>query len=162
MKLVPLLALVLACSSPSRPAAEAPAGGASPAAPATATGTATPTPTPAAASLPAGAAPTPSASTGGGHYSCFSYVSKNSTVTRHACMRTEDCTSYLDQAKSVGGIRELSGCANVTAVYCFHQVASADEPEGLDVCQPTLDECRTARADVVRAKMSVDSDCAQR
>jgi hypothetical protein len=157
MKLVPLLALVLACSSPSRPAAQAPAGGASPAAPATAT----PTPTPAAASIPAGAAPT-SSSTGGGHYSCFSYVSKNSTVTRHACMRTEDCTSYLDQAKSVGGIRELSGCANVTAVYCFHQVASADEPEGLDVCQPSLDECRTARADVVRAKMSVDSDCAQR
>jgi hypothetical protein len=77
-------------------------------------------------------------------------------------MRTEDCGPYLDQAKSVGGIRELTGCANVATVYCFHQVGSADEPDGLDVCQPTLDECKTARTDVVRAKMSVDTDCAQR
>lgn len=95
-------------------------------------------------------------------YSCFSYVSTNSTQTRHACMRSDDCAPYLEQAKSVGGIRELSGCAAVPSVYCFHQVATADEPDGLEVCQPTLEECKVARADIVRAKMSVDSDCAQR
>lgn len=77
-------------------------------------------------------------------------------------MRTDDCAPYLEQAKSVGGIRALSGCAAVPTVYCFHQVATADEPDGLEVCQPTLEECKVARADIVRAKMSVDSDCAQR
>jgi len=103
------------------------------------------------------------AATGKSSYSCFSYVTGNfKTPPRHACMRTDDCGPYLEQAKSVGGIREVTGCANVPAVYCFHQVASKDEPEGLDVCQPTLDECKTARADVVKAKMSVDSDCGQR
>ena len=77
-------------------------------------------------------------------------------------MRTEDCGPYLEQTKSVPGIRDVSGCANVPAVYCFHQVATKDEPEGLDVCQPTLDDCKTARSDAVRAKLSVDTDCAQR
>jgi hypothetical protein len=158
MKLAPVLALVVGCSSPSRPPAEEPASGS----PARSQPAATPAATPAAATLPAGTTSTAPTSAGGGRYSCFSYVSKNSTVTRHACMRTEDCGPYLDQAKSVGGIRELTGCANVATVYCFHQVGSADEPDGLDVCQPTLDECKTARTDVVRAKMSVDSDCAQR
>lgn len=158
MKLAPVLVLVVGCSSPSRPPAEPTAASPSPAR----SEATTPAATPAAATLPVGTAANAPASTGGGRYSCFSYVSKNSTVTRHACMRTEDCGPYLDQAKSVGGIRELTGCANVATVYCFHQVGSADEPDGLDVCQPTLDECRTARADVVRAKMSVDSDCAQR
>lgn len=158
MKLVPVLALVVGCSSPSRPPADEPASGSQ----ARSEPAATPAATPAAATLPAGTTSTAPTSTGGGRYSCFSYVSKNSTVTRHACMRTEDCGPYLDQAKSVGGIRELTGCANVATVYCFHQVGSADEPDGLDVCQPTLDECKTARTDVVRAKMSVDSDCAQR
>lgn len=159
MKLAPVLALVVACSSPSRPAAEEPS--AAPASPTPGGPAATPAATPAAATMPPGTTSSAPAS-GGGHYSCFSYVSKNSTVTRHACMLSEDCGPYLEQAKSVGGIRELSGCANVPTVYCFHQVGSADEPDGLEVCQPTLDECKTARADVVRAKMSVDSDCAQR
>jgi hypothetical protein len=94
-------------------------------------------------------------------YSCFSYVTGNSKSPRHACMRTDECAPYLEQAKTVGGIRELSACANVATVFCFHQVSN-DEPDGLEVCQPTLDECKTARADVARAKMSVDSDCVQR
>jgi hypothetical protein len=77
-------------------------------------------------------------------------------------MRSEDCGPYLEQAKTVGGIRDVSGCANVATVYCFHQVATNDDPEGLDVCQPTPDECKAARVDVIKAKMSVDSDCGQR
>jgi hypothetical protein len=77
-------------------------------------------------------------------------------------MRTAECGPYLEQAKSVGGIHETSGCANVATVYCFHQVATKDDPDGLDVCQLSFDECKTARADVVRAKMSVDSDCSVR
>ena len=107
-----------------------------------------------------GSKPTPTAQKP--YYSCFSYTAKNSTQKRNACMRTEDCGPYLEQAKSVAGIRELTGCASVQTVFCFHQVGTKDDPEGLDVCQPTLDQCKAARADVVKAKMSVDTDCAQR
>src|SRR5688500_5866363 len=71
-------------------------------------------------------------------YSCFTYVAGNTTIKRHACMRTEDCVPYLDQARALGGFRELSGCANVPTVHCFHIVATKDEPDGLDMCQPTL------------------------
>ena len=94
-------------------------------------------------------------------YSCFSYVSGDNKK-HSACMRTDDCGPYLEQTKSVKGIRDVSGCASVATVYCFHQPPSKDDPDGLEVCQPTLDECKVARTDVVKAKMSVDSDCGQR
>jgi hypothetical protein len=110
--------------------------------------------------LPPGSKPTPMGRKP--YYSCFEYVAKNSAVKRHACMRSEDCAPYLEQAKSLSGIREITGCASMQTVYCFHQVGTQDDPEGLDVCQPTLDECKSARTDVVKAKMSVDTDCAQR
>ena len=77
-------------------------------------------------------------------------------------MRSDDCGPYLDQMKTVPGIRDVTGCASVPAVFCFHQVATKEEPEGLDVCQPTLDECKSERTDVVKAKMSVDTDCSQK
>jgi hypothetical protein len=150
MKLAVALLLVAACGS-SKPATTPPTQPA-----ATTTSTAT-TPGTAASTT---AAKMPNA--GKSQYSCFSYVTGNSKTPRHACMRSDDCGPYLEQAKSVGGIRELSGCANVATVYCFHEVATKDEPEGLDVCQPTLDECKAARTDVIKAKMSVDGDCGQR
>jgi len=158
MRLAALL-LVVACSS----SAQAPSGSTTPASPSTptsTTGSSTVASSPAATTTP-GAVPT-AAPGKAGRYSCFSYLTGNSTVKRHACMRTDDCGPYLEQAKGVGGIRDVSGCANVAAVYCFHQVPTKDDPEGLDVCQPTLDECKTARSDAVKAKMSVDTDCTQR
>lgn len=143
------LALVLAVGCSSSPKAQGTTSTSSSAMPAAEPAAATRPPAPV---LPAAR---------GSQYSCFSYVSKNSTQQRHACMRSDDCGPYLEQARSLGGIRELSGCATVPSVYCFHQAATQDEPDGLEVCQPTLDECKAARADVVRAKMPVDSDCAQ-
>jgi hypothetical protein len=163
MKLAPALLFVVACGG-SKPATtttttttteEAP--------PPTTTGPTTPPPAPGptvVTTTTTSAKPTPKGTKA--QYSCFSYVTGNNKTPRHACMRSDECGPYLDQAKSVGGIRELSGCANVASVYCFHQVATKEEPDGLDVCQATLDECKTARTDVVKAKMSVDSDCAQR
>ena len=94
-------------------------------------------------------------------YSCFTYVAGNTTAKRHACTRTEDCVPYLEQAQALGGFRELSGCANVPTVHCFHVVATRDEPDGLDMCQPTLDACKTARAEAVKAKISVETECAR-
>ena len=153
MRVALLAVLASACSSAPKAAEPTPPGTAAAAAPAAAGAT------PAAATASAG---TSTMSAAKAAYSCFSYVSKNSTTTRHACMRSDDCAPYLEQARAVGGIRELSGCAAAPTVHCFHQVGTADEPDGLDVCQPTLEECKTARTDVVRAKMAVDTDCAVR
>ncbi len=96
-----------------------------------------------------------------GLYSCFSYVAANTTTKRHNCMRTKDCPDLLEQAKALKGIRELTGCASVDSVWCFHQVVKGD-PEGVDVCQPTQADCTAARGAAVKAKESVDTDCAQR
>jgi hypothetical protein len=92
-------------------------------------------------------------------YSCFTYVAGNTTIKRHACTRSEDCVPYLEQAKALGGFRELSDCANVPAVHCFHVVMTKDEPDGQDVCQPTLHACKTARAEALKTKASVHTDC---
>lgn len=94
-------------------------------------------------------------------YSCFSYVAVNTTTKRHNCMRSADCPDLLDQAKAIKGIRELTGCASVDSVWCFHQVVAGD-PEGVDVCQPTQADCAATRTAAVKAKESVDTDCAQR
>ena len=94
-------------------------------------------------------------------YSCFSYLAANTTSKRHNCMRTKDCPDLLEQAKAIKGIRELTGCASVDSVWCFHQVVKGD-PEGVDVCQPTQADCTAARGAAVKAKESVDTDCAQR
>lgn len=94
-------------------------------------------------------------------YSCFSYVAVNTTTKRHNCMRSADCPDLLDQAKAIKGIRELTGCASVDSVWCFHQVVTGD-PEGVDVCQPTQADCAATRSAAVKAKQSVDTDCAQR
>jgi hypothetical protein len=85
-------------------------------------------------------------------YSCFSYTSRNSKDQRTACMRTADCGPYLDQAKQVGGIVEVSGCANASVVFCF---ATGDE----EVCQPTLESCTSERALLVKKGTSVTGDC---
>jgi hypothetical protein len=123
---------------------------------------------PASTSEPSGAAPPitpvePAAAAKGvkGPYSCFSYASKSSTMKRHGCARGDDCASYLDQAKSLPGLKDFSGCETVATVFCFHQSGSKDDPDGQDICQPTLDECKVGRADVMRAKMAVDSECSQ-
>jgi len=172
MRLALLLALVLGCGSKAKP--DDTTTTTSTTEPTTTTTTTATTGTPAATSggstvivtttttgaVHGGSKPQPTGAKP--YYSCFQYVAKNSTAKRHACMRTEDCGPYLEQAKSVAGIRELSGCASVQTVFCFHQVGTKDDPEGLDVCQPTLDECKNARADIVKAKMSVDTDCGQR
>jgi len=94
-------------------------------------------------------------------YSCFSYVAANTTTKRHNCMRTKDCPDLLEQAKGIKGIRELTGCASMDSVWCFHEVVKGD-PEGVDVCQPTQADCTAARGAAVKAKESVDTDCAQR
>jgi hypothetical protein len=85
-------------------------------------------------------------------YSCFSYTSRNSKDQRTACMRTSDCAPYLDQAKQVGGIVEVSGCANANVVFCF---ATGEE----EVCQPTLESCTAERALLVKKGTSVTGDC---
>jgi hypothetical protein len=94
-------------------------------------------------------------------YSCFSYVAAGSNTKRTNCMRTDDCPAYVEQAKSIKGIRDLTGCASVATVWCFHQVVK-DDPIGVDVCQPSVDECKTSRTGAVKARESVDTDCAQR
>lgn len=94
-------------------------------------------------------------------YSCFSYTGGNTTTQRHNCMRTLDCPDMLEQAKQVKGVRDLTGCAPVTSVWCFHQVVQGDS-EGVDVCQPTVEDCTATRAAVVKAKESVDTECAAR
>lgn len=85
-------------------------------------------------------------------YSCFGYTSRNSKDQRTACMRTSDCGPYLDQAKQVGGIVEVSGCANANVVFCF---ATGEE----EVCQPTLESCTAERALLVKKGTSVTGDC---
>jgi hypothetical protein len=76
-------------------------------------------------------------------------------------MRTADYPSYLEQVQAIKGIREFTGCASMSAVWCFHQLAK-DEPDGVEVCQPTLDDCTAARSAAVKAKESVDTPCTQR
>ena len=85
-------------------------------------------------------------------YSCFSYTSRNSRDQRSACMRTADCGPYLDQAKQVGGIVEVSGCANASVVFCF---TTGEE----EVCQPTLEACTSERTLLLKKGTSVSSDC---
>jgi hypothetical protein len=94
-------------------------------------------------------------------YSCFSYVAAASNSKRNNCMRTEDCPAYVEQARSIKAIRDLTGCASVATVWCFHQVVK-DDPIGVDVCQPTADDCKASRTVAVKARESVDTDCAQR
>jgi hypothetical protein len=77
-------------------------------------------------------------------------------------MRTEECGPYLEQARQVGGIVADGGCASVEVLWCFHQAASKTDPQGLDVCQPSLDACKAERALLVKKGTSVDTDCAQR
>jgi hypothetical protein len=95
-------------------------------------------------------------------YSCFAYSQRGSTVKRNACMRTEECDPYLEQARQVGGIVADGGCASVDVLFCFHQSATKADPQGLDVCQPSLDACKSERALLVKNGSSVDTDCAQR
>jgi hypothetical protein len=92
-----------------------------------------------------------------GTYSCFSY-SGGGTSRRHACSKTDECPTYLEQAKQVGGVRDLTGCAPVEAVWCFQQT-SAEDPDGSDVCQPSPAECTSARDALLKARMSVKTDC---
>jgi hypothetical protein len=99
------------------------------------------------------------ASTSKSSYSCFQYTTDK---RRSACTRSDDCPPYLEQIKSVSGVRDVTGCATVPQVHCFHQPPSAEEPDGQEVCQPTLAECTASRTDVIKAKMSVDSECQQR
>ena len=94
--------------------------------------------------------------------SCFTYNQRGSTVKRFACMRTEECGPYLDQARQVGGIVADGGCFSVETLFCFHQAPTKTDPQGLDVCQPTLDACKSERALLVKKGTSVDTDCAQR
>jgi hypothetical protein len=77
-------------------------------------------------------------------------------------MRSEECGPYLDQAKQVGGIVEVSGCASVDALWCFHQAASRTDPQGADVCQPSLESCKSERALLVKSGTSVDTECGPR
>ena len=95
-------------------------------------------------------------------YSCFSYAAQHSTARRHACSRVDECPDYLEQAKSILGLTSFTTCENVATVFCFHQAATQDDADGQDICQPTLDECKTGRADVIKVKMAVDSECAQK
>ncbi|HUS27785.1 MAG TPA: hypothetical protein VMZ53_04735 [Kofleriaceae bacterium] len=95
-------------------------------------------------------------------YSCFAYSQRGSTVKRSACMRTEECGPYLEQARQVGGIVADAGCASVDVLFCFHQAPTKADPQGLDVCQPTVDACKSERALLVKNGTSVDSDCALR
>jgi hypothetical protein len=94
-------------------------------------------------------------------YSCFSYVAASTTTKRHNCMRTPDCPDLLEQAKGIKGIRDLTGCASVDSVWCFHQVVKGDA-EGVDVCQPTQATCAAARSSAVKSKESVDTERTQR
>ena len=90
-------------------------------------------------------------------YSCFSYTSGR---TKHyGCALTSECDDYVEQARAIGGLRDLSGCATVDAVICFHQAPSSTDPDGSDICQPTMEACASERA---RAGKSADSDCAKR
>jgi hypothetical protein len=132
-------------TTPTSEAAPAPAA-------TTSTAAAAPAATPVAASKPS-AKPL---------YSCFSYSQRGATVKRSACMRTEECGPYLEQAKQVGGIVPDGGCASVDVLFCFHQAASKTDPQGLDVCQPTMDSCKSERALLVKKGSSADTDCAQR
>jgi hypothetical protein len=74
-------------------------------------------------------------------------------------MRTDDCGQYIEQMKVVEGVRDISPCTTVKEVHCFHQPPSQDEPDGQEICQATLTECKAAREDVIKAKMAVDSEC---
>jgi hypothetical protein len=77
-------------------------------------------------------------------------------------MRTEECGPYLEQARQVGGIVADGGCASVDTLWCFHQAPTKTDPQGLDVCQPTADACKSERQLLVKSGSSVDTDCAQR
>jgi hypothetical protein len=186
MRLAYVLLAVLGCSSTPKPdtttSTSAPPGtDASSTAPEVTTASVAPTeasPAPAARSSAAPATPAstgsgvpvskPSQTAGGSAaaggkplYSCFTYVAAGSNTKRTNCMRTDDCPAYVEQAKSIKGIRDLTGCASVATVWCFHQVVK-DDPIGVDVCQPTADECKTSRTAAVKARESVDTDCTQR
>lgn len=87
-------------------------------------------------------------------YSCFSYTS--GATKRFGCARTADCEDYLEQARAVGGLKDLNGCATVDAVFCFH--AKTADADGNDICQPTMELCASERAGL----KSADSDCARR
>ena len=164
MKLAPVLALLVGCGGSSKaPEPAEPVVTSSPdPVPAAMPAAGPPPATQRTEPAPASVAPPPAPATTSPAYSCFSYTNKASTVKRHSCMRTADCATYLEQAKAVGSLRDFSGCATVEQLYCFHQAPSKVEPDGLDVCQPTLADCKQERATLVKAGTSVDSDCTTR
>ncbi|HTL34901.1 MAG TPA: hypothetical protein VL326_17350 [Kofleriaceae bacterium] len=164
MKLVLALALLGACGGSSKSSTTTPGGDSSTtsdasstsSSPGSATTTTTSTTTTTGTMTPAAAnAKKPL-------YSCFSYSQRGSTAKRSACMRTEECGPYLEQARQVGGIVADGGCASVETLWCFHQAATKTDPQGLDVCQPTADTCKSERQLLVKNGSSVDTDCAQR
>lgn len=118
-------------------------------------------PAPAPTPPPVAVAPAPptttTVTTASSSYSCFNYTSGG--TKRYACSTTAECDDYLEQARAVGGLVNLSGCTTVEAVYCFH---TKTDGEGSDVCQPTMELCASERAALVRARQPVESDCATR
>lgn len=98
-------------------------------------------------------------------YSCFAFAMKASTgepQRKSACMKTQECEDYRTQVTSVGGVSEVGACGTVPALWCFHHAATEKVPEGADVCQPTLEDCQTMRAEVGGAGTPIDRECAQR
>jgi hypothetical protein len=99
-------------------------------------------------------------------YSCFTFAMKASTggtsATQNACMRTVECEDYRSEVITADGVADISECAGVASLFCFHHAASEKVPAGADVCQPSLDECQAERSKVVAAGTPVDTDCAPR
>lgn len=115
-------------------------------------------------SKPPPAPPTP-AVTDAALYSCFAFAMKASTgeaQRKSACMRTDECEDYRTQVTSVGGVSEVGACGTVAALWCFHHAATESVPDGADVCQPTLEDCRKMQAEVGAAGTPIDRECAQR
>lgn len=99
-------------------------------------------------------------------YSCFTFATKASTgaapAKQNACMRSVECNEYRSQVITTDGVADISECAAVDALFCFHHAATDTVPGGADVCQPSEAECQSARTQAVSAGTPVDSECAQR
>lgn len=123
--------------------------GASKSQPTTTTSASSTTSSDAATPLPATTVtPVPPVAT---QYSCFSYTS--GATKRYGCARSSDCDDYLEQARAVGGLRDLTACTAVPTVACFHT-----KTDDSDICQPTMELCASERATM----KSADSDCVTR
>ncbi len=142
MKLAWVLALAAGCA------------GASTSQPSTTTASSTTTTSDTATALPASTSTSTSTTVVAPSYSCFSYTS--GAAKRYGCARTTDCEDYLEQARTIGGLKDLDGCAKVDAVFCFS--AKTDTADASDICQPTMELCTAERAGL----KSADSDCARR